>query len=123
MWLCITLASKGHFESWSESLEQRHGGSLIIEKEISWDKPTCLSNRESPLPSVFSFFCLMQHQPYNRKSENCCQRWVISRVEPRQQMVLKQCLVWTFLLFYNINFFNVSRMSNFNFRNIHKCDY
>lgn len=57
------------------------GGGLIMESKISWDKSTCLSNRESPLPSVF--LCLMQRLTCDWKSEVSCHRLIKSQVESR----------------------------------------
>lgn len=40
MWLCITRALKGgHFESWSEQMQQQHGGGLIIESKFLGTSP------------------------------------------------------------------------------------
>lgn len=62
-----------------EEMDGQCGRGLII----SWDKSACLSNGESPLPSIFWLvFCLMQHQLCNWKSEMCCHSWIKSWVEP-----------------------------------------
>lgn len=63
------------------SLDGKCGGGLIMESKISRDKSTHLSNRESPLPSVF--LCLMQCLTCNCKSEVSCHRLIKSQVESR----------------------------------------
>lgn len=79
----------------SEEMDGQWGRGLII----SWDKSACLSNGESPLPSVFlGGSCLMQHQPCNWKSEMRChssiKSWVESCMPPKWNFRYTTSRVW-----------------------------